>query len=128
MNSDHASMRRVRGLGPAKEGVQHWWAQRLTAVALVPLTLWFAASIISLAGASHAAVIDWVASPVPAVLLVLLIVATFHHAQLGLQVVIEDYFHHEGWKISLIVVVKFAAVLLGAIALFAVLRIFSWGN
>jgi succinate dehydrogenase / fumarate reductase, membrane anchor subunit len=125
MRSDLA---RVRGLGPAHDGVGHWWAQRLTALALVPLTLWFVASIVSLVGADHATVAEWIARPIPAVLLVLLIVATFHHAQLGLQVVIEDYVHAEGLKIALILAVKGAAVLLAVAALFAVLRIFSWGS
>ncbi len=119
---------RVRGLGSAKGGTHHWWMQRLTALALIPLTLWFVVSIVGIAGASHATVIDWIASPMPAVLLVLLIAATFHHAQLGLQVVIEDYIHAEGWKIALIIAVKGLAVLLAVTALFAVLRIFSWAS
>ena len=121
-------LKRVRGLGSAKAGVGHWWAQRLTALALIPLTLWFVASIVGLAGASHAAVVDWIASPVPALLLVLLIVATFHHAQLGLQVVIEDYVHHDGTKLTLLLLVKAAAVVLALASLFAVLRIYSWGS
>jgi succinate dehydrogenase / fumarate reductase membrane anchor subunit len=119
---------RVRGLGAAKEGVAHWWAQRVTALALVPLTVWFVAAMVSLVGADHAAVVDWIGSPVPAVLLVLTIIATFHHGQLGIVVVIEDYVHHEGIKVALILLTKGAAVLLGAISLFAVLRIFSWGG
>lgn len=127
-SSLRSDLGRVRGLGAAKEGVAHWWAQRVTALALVPLTLWFASSVVSLVGADHAAVVDWIGSPVPAVLLVLLIVATFHHAQLGLQVVIEDYVHAEGMKVALILLVKGAAALLGVVSLFAVLRIFSWGG
>lgn len=127
-NSMRSDLARVRGLGPAHDGVAHWWAQRLTALALVPLTLWFVASIVSLAGADHSTVAEWIAQPIPAVLLVLLIIATFHHAQLGLQVVIEDYIHAEGLKIALILAVKGAAVLLAVVALFAVLRIFSWGS
>jgi succinate dehydrogenase / fumarate reductase, membrane anchor subunit len=125
LRSDFA---RVRGLGSAKEGVAHWWAQRVTAVALVPLVLWFVASLVHLVGASHAAVVDWIASPVPAILLVLLITATFHHAQLGLQVVIEDYVHGEGKKIALILLVKGLAILLAVTALFAVFRIYSFGS
>ncbi len=125
LRSDFA---RVRGLGSAKEGVHHWWAQRVTAIALVPLTIWFVASVVSLAGAPHAAVVDWVATPLPALLLVLLLVATFHHAQLGLQVVIEDYVHAEGAKIALILLVKGAAVVLGLASVFAVLRIVSWAS
>lgn len=127
-SSLRSELGRVRGLGSAKEGVGHWWAQRVTALALVPLALWFVASVVSLVGADHAAVVDWIGSPVPAVLLVLLIVATFHHAQLGLQVVIEDYVHAEGMKVALILLVKGAAALLGVVSLFAVLRIFSWGG
>ena len=92
---------RVRGLGAAKEGVAHWWAQRMTALALIPLTVWFVASIVGLAGADYDTTVDWVGRPLPAVLLLLLIAATFHHAQLGLQVVIEDYVHHEGLKVAL---------------------------
>jgi succinate dehydrogenase / fumarate reductase membrane anchor subunit len=114
---------KVRGLGSAKEGVAHWWAQRVTAVALVPLVLWFVASVASLAGADLAAVRAWIASPVSAVLLVVMIAAVFHHAQLGLQVVIEDYVHSEGCKVAGIMVVKFAAILLGAAAIFSVLKI-----
>ena len=114
---------RARGLGTAKEGVAHWWAQRVTAIALVPLTLWFVVSVISLAGADRAAFAAWAAQPLPAVLLVLLIVATFHHAQLGLQVVIEDYVHAEGVKLAAILLVKGLSVLLGAAAVLAVLHL-----
>src|SRR3546814_16387290 len=94
---------RIRGLGSAKAGTQHWWVQRVTAVALIPLTLWFVVALITLAGADHAAATAWLASPVTAVLMMLLVVATFHHMQLGLQVIIEDYVHREGWKLALIV-------------------------
>jgi succinate dehydrogenase / fumarate reductase, membrane anchor subunit len=114
---------RVRGLGSAKEGVAHWWAQRLTALALIPLTLWFVIAVISLAGAGHARTVAWIASPVPAVLLVLLIAATFYHAVLGLQVVIEDYIHGEVLRLSLILIVKGASIVLAAAAIFAVLKL-----
>lgn len=114
---------RVRGLGSAKDGTHHWWAQRLTAIALVPLTVWFVVSILMLAGAERTAISEWLANPVTAGLLVLLIVATFHHGQLGLQVVIEDYVHTEAWKIGLIVFVKFAALLFGGIGIVSVLKL-----
>ena len=123
MRSLRSDLGRARGLGSAKEGAGHWWAQRVTAAALVPLTLWFVASVISLAGADLAAVRAWVANPVSAVLLIVLIGATFHHAQLGVQVVIEDYVHTEWAKVAGIFLVKFAAVLLAAIAGFSVLKI-----
>lgn len=114
---------RARGLGSAREGAGHWWAQRLTAVALVPLCLWFVAGILGLIGAGHGAALAWIASPVNAILLVLLLFAVFHHAQLGLQVVIEDYVHSEWRKLALIVAVKFGALILGLAAVFAVARI-----
>jgi succinate dehydrogenase / fumarate reductase membrane anchor subunit len=114
---------RARGLGSAKEGVAHWWAQRLTALALVPLVLWFVISVVRHVGAGRAAVLDWLQSPIPAGLMILLIVATFHHAQLGVQVVIEDYVHNEAAKLASIILVKFAALVLGLAAVLAVLSI-----
>ncbi len=118
---------RVRGLGSAKSGTEHFWAQRVTAVALVPLTLWFIFSVMSLGGADHAAASAWMQSPVNAVLLLVLIVATFHHMQLGMQVVIEDYIHVEALKIGALVIVKGASLLLGVAAAFAVLKV-SFGG
>lgn len=124
---DGARMRsplgRAIGLGSAKEGADHWWMQRLTALALVPLSLWFVASVIGHAGADYAAFIDWVASPLVSVLLILTIIATFWHALYGVQVVIEDYIHTEGTKIALLVLLRFACFAFGLAAVFAVLRI-----
>jgi succinate dehydrogenase / fumarate reductase membrane anchor subunit len=114
---------RAKGLGSAKEGVSHWWAQRVTAVALVPLTLWFVVSVIDLAGADHAAVVSWLSSPLRAALAVLFLVVLFHHANLGLQVVIEDYVHHEGSKTAALLLVTFAIYLSAATAVIAVLKI-----
>jgi len=114
---------RARGLGSAKDGTHHWWGQRVTAIAMVPLLIWFVASVVSLAGAPLADVKAWIASPFVAVPLLALIVAVFHHAQLGLQVVIEDYIHAEGVKLVLLLAVKGAAWLLGGIAAFSVLKI-----
>ena len=114
---------RVRGLGSAKDGTGHWWAQRLTAIALIPLTIWFVISLVIMTGSGHDAAIAWIGSPLTAVLLVLLIVAGFHHMQLGLQVVIEDYVHTRWLEIALLHCVKGAAILFGAIAVFAVLKI-----
>lgn len=114
---------RVRGLGSAKEGVNHWWAQRVTAIALVPLTLWFVASVILLAGADHATVSAWIARPVNTVLLLALLVSTFWHAALGLQVVIEDYIHSEGAKLVVLLGVKALLALVGLAGVVAVLRV-----
>jgi succinate dehydrogenase / fumarate reductase membrane anchor subunit len=114
---------RAIGLGSAKEGVDHWWAQRVSAVALVPLSLWFVAAVVGLAGADRAVFVEWVRHPVPAVLLVLLLIATFYHAALGLQVVIEDYVDNETVKFALLIVMKLAAILLAALGIFGVLKL-----
>jgi succinate dehydrogenase / fumarate reductase membrane anchor subunit len=112
---------RAVGLGSAKEGVEHWWLQRITAVALVPLSLWFVIAIIRLVGADVATVRDWVANPLPAILLVLLLIATFYHASLGLQVVIEDYVHAELTKLGLVIIVRLACFAFAVAGIFAVL-------
>ena len=112
---------RVRGLGSAKTGTEHWWAQRLTALALVPLCLWFVASLAAMTGADHATMKAWVDSPLVAGLLILLIVATFYHGYLGLQVVIEDYVHSEPIKLASLLAVKALSILLGVIAVLSVL-------
>ena len=114
---------RVRGLGSAKSGTEHFWVQRVTAVALVPLTLWFVYALISLAGADHAAVSAWLRAPLNAVLMIALIAATFHHMQLGLQVVVEDYIHGEGIKIASLMIMKGGSLLLAVAAAFAVLSV-----
>jgi succinate dehydrogenase / fumarate reductase membrane anchor subunit len=114
---------RAIGLGSAKEGVEHWWIQRLTAVALVPLSLWFVASLVALAGADHDTVRDWLSRPLAAILMLLLIGATFYHAALGLQVVIEDYIHGEGAKFAALVLNKLICLALAVAGIFAVLKI-----
>ena len=124
MNSDlRTPLSRARGLGSAKEGVHHFWAQRITAVALIPLVAWFAISLIMMSGADYAVVRAWIGSPVVMVLLTLTIVIGLHHGQLGMQVVIEDYVHNDGVKLALIVLMRFIAVFFGLAAIVAILRI-----
>jgi succinate dehydrogenase / fumarate reductase, membrane anchor subunit len=124
MNTDLRSpLNRARGLGSAKDGLHHWWAQRLTALALIPLVIWFAISLVMLSGADYGTVRAWIASPVAMVLLILTIVIGLHHGQLGMQVVIEDYVHNDGVKLALIVAVRFIAVLFGLAAVVAIMRI-----
>jgi len=114
---------RVRGLGSAKSGLAHWWTQRLTAIALVPLSLWFVFSVLHLLGASHDAVVDWISGPWTIVFTLVLIVATFHHLQLGLQVVIEDYIHDDAARLAALLAVKGAAILLGMACVVSVLKL-----
>ncbi len=124
MNSDlRTPLSRARGLGSARQGVHHWWAQRITAVALIPLVTWFAISLIMLSGADYAVVRAWIGSPVVMVLLTLTIVIGLHHGQLGMQEVVEDYVHGEGMKLALIVLLRFTAVFFGLAAIVAILRI-----
>jgi succinate dehydrogenase / fumarate reductase membrane anchor subunit len=124
MNSDlRTPLSRARGLGSARQGVHHWWAQRITAVALIPLVVWFAISLIMLSGADYAVVRAWIGSPVVMVLLTLTIVIGLHHGQLGMQEVVEDYVHSEGMKLTLIVLLRFTAVFFGLAAIVAILRI-----
>jgi succinate dehydrogenase / fumarate reductase membrane anchor subunit len=124
MNSDlRTPLSRARGLGSARQGVHHWWAQRITAVALIPLVTWFAISLIMLSGADYAVVRAWIGSPVVMVLLTLTIVIGLHHGQLGMQEVVEDYVHSEGLKLALIVLLRFTAVFFGLAAIVAILRI-----
>lgn len=114
---------RVRGLGAAGEGTRHWWAQRVTAIALVPLSLWFVAGLLAVAGADHATVVAWLRSPITATLLLLLVFALFYHAQLGMRVVIEDYVHGPCVKVASLLLIDFLAVLLGLACVIAVLRV-----
>jgi succinate dehydrogenase / fumarate reductase membrane anchor subunit len=129
MSSHHPQKRlvgplgRARGLGSAKHGLQHWWAQRVSAVALVPLTLWFIYSVVHLTGADQGRVHDWLATPASAILMSLFIVAMFYHLSLGLQTVIEDYVHRDGVKLTFLLLIKGLIVLTATAALFTVLRV-----
>jgi succinate dehydrogenase / fumarate reductase membrane anchor subunit len=114
---------RVRGLGSTNDGVKHWWMQRLTGMALIPLTLWFVYSVVQMSGASHTEFTVWVGTQGNPVLLILLIICMFHHGQLGLQVVVEDYIPSESTKMTLLIAIKFAAIIFGTSAVFAVLRL-----
>lgn len=112
------------GLGSAQSGAHHWWMQRVTAVALIPLALWFVWALMSLLGADQATVQAWISQPLNAAMLMALVIAMFYHAQLGLQVVIEDYVH-TGWlEISLQILVKFAAIIGALICTFAIVSVF----
>lgn len=114
---------RARGLGSAKDGTAHFIAQRVSAIALVPLSLWFAFAVIGVAGQGYEAALAWVASPVNAILLILLVVTSLYHAALGCQVVIEDYVQGEIAKLSSIVAIYLLCLALGVAGVFAVLKV-----
>lgn len=114
---------RARGLGSAKDGVHHFWVQRLSALALIPLTLWFVFSVAQLAGGSYEAVRWWVRAPSVTVMLVLFLGTALYHSALGLQVVIEDYIGSEARKLTVLILVKFAHAVVAVASIFAVLKV-----
>lgn len=120
--SFRSPLARAIGLGSAKAGVQHWWAERVTAIALVPLSLWFVASIIAHTGSDYAGFITWLRMPFATSCMVLLLIAMFHHAALGLQVVIEDYIH-SGFKFVAVIAVRLGCYGVALIGIIATLRI-----
>ena len=113
---------KVLGTGSAKEGVHHWWLQRLTSVALVPLTVWFVVSLLSLPSHDHVAVISWMAQSWTALFLILFILVATWHSQLGVRVVVEDYVHG-GAKTLTLVVITFIHAVVAAAGVFAVLKV-----
>ena len=115
---------KARGLGSAKQGTHHWWQQRLTAIALTPLSLWFIYSQLIIGSVDHASVTRWMSDTMNAVLLILFIVSLFHHAQLGIQVVIEDYIDSEWQKMFSIILIKFLALFAGLTSVIAILKVF----
>ncbi|RRU15528.1 succinate dehydrogenase, hydrophobic membrane anchor protein [Stenotrophomonas sp. 278] len=123
MSKFRTPLKNVRGLGAAKTGTEHFVHQRLTATALIPLTLWFLVFVLSLVGSDYAAATEAVSKPWNAMLLVGFLIAMFWHAQLGLQVVLEDYIHNSLLALALQTTVKFIAVLGAIISVFAVARI-----
>jgi succinate dehydrogenase / fumarate reductase membrane anchor subunit len=115
--------KRASGLGSTSDGVKHWWMQRMTAVALVPLTVWVAFSVAAHAGADYTSVATWFAQPFTTTMLTLFVFTAFLHASQGLTVVIEDYIHHDGIKVTALVGMKLVLVLLGTSSALSVLRV-----
>ena len=114
---------KAQGLGSAKQGSHHWWAQRVTAVALVPLTIWLAFSIALIPEASYENVLAWFSSTWNATLAISFLIATFYHAALGMQIVYEDYIHKECAKVTMVVGTQLAMVLLAIGSVVAVLKL-----
>jgi succinate dehydrogenase / fumarate reductase membrane anchor subunit len=117
------SIGRVRGLGSAHNGAHHWLLQRYTAIGNLLLGIWFVASLILLPDLDYGTVVAWIARPLPATAMALLIVSTFWHARLGMQVVIEDYVHEEGSKFAALVALNLAAIAGGVFGLFCIVRL-----
>ena len=127
MSPGGSTGRAVRGLGSGREATAHWWAQRLTSVGLLPLVLWFAYSAVGLADADYLTVLAWLGDHVNAVLMILLAITLFYHADLGLKVIVEDYVHREAVKIVLLLAIHGAAFVLAMTSVLAVVRLMLGG-
>lgn len=114
---------RVRGLGTAKSGTGHWWQQRVTAISNLVLMTWFIVSLLRLPDLEYQTVIAWLQQPIAAIPLLLLIASVFYHFRLGVQVMLEDYIHHEGNKVLAMMLLNFYVVALAFTAVFSVLKI-----
>jgi|SRR5271165_2288717 len=121
---DETVLRRVRHLGSARDGLKEWRLQRLTALALIPLGLYFAASMLRLATSDQQNAAAWLASPVPAFLTILFVLALLAHATVGLRSVLMDYVHTRPLLVAGLLAVRAAAVLLGGASVLAVLKLF----
>lgn len=116
-------MGRVLGLGSAKDGTAHWWAQRVSAAALIPLTLWFVISLLALPALDYITVRTWLSVPLSSLLAVLLVAVATYHSYLGTGVVIEDYVHSAGTKLLSLLLLRFLYVIVGGAGIFAILRV-----
>ena len=116
-------LNKVIGLGSAKEGAEHWWMQRLSAVALIPLGLWFSFALGAMDQLDYSSVVEFIRYPVNSILLVLALITLTYHSQLGVQVVVEDYVHSSSLKIITIVTVSFAHILVAVAGIFAILKV-----
>ena len=115
------------GLGSAKHGFSHWWWQRVTAVALIPLCIWFVYSLLCVASGDYQAAVTWLSSPINATIMLLFVLTALYHGQTGLQIIIEDYVHTMWLNLTLLLFVKFASVIMAVLAIISVLQVVLGG-
>jgi succinate dehydrogenase / fumarate reductase membrane anchor subunit len=120
-----SDIKRVKGLGTAKHGFSHWWMQRLSAVLMIPLGLWFFYSLMSMETVSADTAIMWLQQPVQAILMALWVITVVYHGALGMQVIIEDYVHGKAMALTLLVLIKFAMFAMIVATLFSLIKLVS---
>jgi succinate dehydrogenase / fumarate reductase membrane anchor subunit len=120
-----SALARARGLGSARSGSRHWWLQRVSAMALAPLTIWFVISFATLIGANHRTYSQWIGSLANAVLMILLVIVLFYHMALGLQVIAEDYLHPDRVKLLAIVSIQLGCLVLAIMGIVSIFRMIT---
>jgi succinate dehydrogenase / fumarate reductase membrane anchor subunit len=123
----HTPLKKAKGLGSARSGSGHFWKQRMTAIALIPLSFWMVAYTRLMINAPHAEIIDWLSTPFNTTMAITWIIVTFWHAMLGLEVIIQDYVHTEWRKMSAIGIMRFSFITLAIAAIVAIFKITSLG-
>ncbi|MCX7279971.1 MAG: succinate dehydrogenase, hydrophobic membrane anchor protein [Alphaproteobacteria bacterium] len=123
MNSAETPLHKVRGMGSSHSGTGHFWHERVTSVALIPLTLWFGYVMLGLAGTSEVTALQFLAHPWNAILMGAFVAFSLWHAYLGLQVVVDDYIHTPGTKIFLMLAIRFSVIAITVTCIFAIARI-----
>ncbi len=123
MKDLRSPLAKVKGLGTSPDATHHFWIQRLTALALIPLTLWFCFSIALLPNANYATVIAWLQSPFNAVMMILVVLISFHHTHLGLQVILEDYVANLRYRLVAALIIKFTSYFMMVLGIYAILKI-----
>lgn len=117
-----SALAKAVGLGSSRYGIEHWWAERISAVALVPLTIWLMACLIARTGSNYAGLVQWLRMPSTTIVMILLLIALFYHTALGLQVIIEDYVH-SGLKFAAIAIIRLTCVGLAVAGIVAILLV-----
>lgn len=128
MKDLRSPLAKAKGLGASGDGSHHFWLQRITALALIPLVLWFCFSIALLPEASYSSVTQWLQSPFNAIMMTVLVVTSFQHAHLGLQVIFEDYIHDHAMRFIAVMTVKFLSYFMMAAGLYAIIKITLGGH
>jgi succinate dehydrogenase / fumarate reductase membrane anchor subunit len=123
-NNLRTPLGKVKGLGSAKDGTHHWWMQRVTALGLIPLVMWFVVTILKITLGDAATLVEIIRSPINLVMLILFVITSIYHGMLGMQVIVEDYVHCESYKFAIIILLKFVSIFSGLIGLTSIITFY----